>query len=537
MPPSLLPIDDIIRKLAIPERHIDRCSSYGVKLKLSLLSDPAFQKRGKLIIVTATCPTKAGEGKTVTSVGLTQGLEKLGKRAIVTSREPSLGPVFGQKGGGAGGGRARVEPAEKINLHFHGDFHAITSAHNLLSAVIDAHIFHGNELDLDPEKVSWPRAIDMNDRSLRRITTGGTKSTGPERKTGFIITAASEIMAIMALAKDRADLRRRLDAIVVGLNRAGQPVRAAEFHVTGSLMALLTDAIMPNLVQTTEGTPATVHIGPFGNIAHGTSSILSQTMGLQLADYVVNECGFGSDLGAEKYFDLVMRYSGLTPSAAVLVTTVRSLKVQGLGCLPQGLPHLAKHVGILRGFGVPMVVGLNRFPDDTDAELQTVVEHCGKLGVPVAFVEAFTKGGAGATDLAAKVIEAADSGAEKNVHSIYSLDGTLDQKITTVAQQIYGAADVAFTDTAREKLDRLSSLGFGHLPICVAKTQYSLSDDPEKLGVPTGWTLRVNDILLSAGAGFVVVVSGAIMLMPGLGKMQRGFDIDVDADGNITGLA
>ena len=537
MPPTLLPIDDIIRKLNIPEKHIERNSSYGVKLKLGLLSDPDLPKRGKLIIVTATCPTKAGEGKTVTSVGLTQGLEKLGKRAIVTSREPSLGPVFGQKGGGAGGGKARVEPAEKINLHFQGDFHAITAAHNLLAAVIDAHIFHGNELDLDIEKVSWPRAMDMNDRSLRRITIGGTKSTGPERKTGFIITAASEIMAIMALAKDRADLRRRLDAIVVGLNRSGQPVRAAEFHVTGSMMALLTEAIMPNLVQTTEGTPATVHIGPFGNIAHGTSSIISQAMGLRLADYVVNECGFGSDLGAEKYFDLVMRYSGLTPSAAVLVTTVRSLKLQGSGDLQAGLPHLGKHIGILRGFGVPMVVGLNRFPDDTDAELQMVVDHCGQLGVPVAFVEAFTKGGAGATELAQRVIEAANSGAEKNVHSIYPLEQSLEQKITTIAQQVYGAKDVAFSDAAREKLDRLSSFGFGNLPICMAKTQYSLSDDPEKMGVPTGWTLRISDVLLSAGAGFVVVVSGAIMLMPGLGKMQRGFDIDVDDDGNITGLA
>jgi formate--tetrahydrofolate ligase len=536
MPSTLLPIDDVIRKLNIPERHIERCSSYGVKLKLSLLSDPAFQKRGKLIIVTATCPTKAGEGKTVTSVGLAQGLEKLGKRAIITSREPSLGPVFGQKGGGAGGGLARVEPAEEINLHFHGDFHAITSAHNLLSAVIDAHIFHGNELNLDPDKITWPRVMDMNDRALRRITVGGTKAARAEHKASFVITAASEIMAIMGLAKDRDDLRLRLDAIVVGLNRSGQPVRAAEFHATGSLMALLTDAIMPNLVQTTEGTPATVHIGPFANIAHGTSSIISQTMGLQLADYVVNECGFGSDLGAEKYFDLVMRYSGLTPSAAVLVTTVRSLKVQGQGSLSDGLPHLAKHIQILRGFGVPLVVGLNHFPDDTDDELKAVVEICSQLNVPIAFVEAFSKGGAGATDLAAKVIQAADSQAEKDVHSIYRLEDTLEQKITTVARQIYGAADVAFTDVAREKLDRLVSFGFGNLPICVAKNQYSLSDDAEKLGVPTGWTLGISDILLSAGAGFVVIVSGSIMLMPGLGKMQRGFNIDVDVDGNITGL-
>lgn len=534
---SLLPIEDILRKLNVPEKHVDRCSSYGVKLKLSLLTDPALEKRGKLILVTATCPTKAGEGKTVTSVGLTQGLEKLGKRAIVTSREPSLGPVFGQKGGGAGGGRARVEPAERINLHFHGDFHAITSAHNLLAAVIDAHIFHGNELHLDPDKITWPRAMDMNDRALRRIAVGGSKSTGPARATGFIITAASEIMAIMGLAKDRADLRRRLDAIVVGLNRSGQPVRAAEFQITGSLMALLNDAIMPNLVQTTEGSPAMVHIGPFGNIAHGTSSIISQAMGLKLADYVVNECGFGSDLGAEKYFDLVMRYSGLTPSVAVLVTTVRSLKVQGHESLLSGLPHLAKHVENLRGFGVPIVVGVNHFPDDTEVELNTLKEYCSQLNVPMAFVEAFTKGGAGATELAAKVIEAADSGCEKKVHAIYPLEATLVEKINTIAQNIYGAADVTFTEAAQDKLQRLTEFGFGSLPICMAKTQYSFSDDPEKLGVPTGWTLHVTDVLLSAGAGFVVVVSGSMMLMPGLGKIQRGFDIDVDAEGNITGLA
>jgi formate--tetrahydrofolate ligase len=338
-------------------------------------------------------------------------------------------------------------------------------------------------------------------------------------------------------ARYRVHLRRRLDAIVVGLNRSGQPVRAAEFQITGSLMALLNDAIMPNLVQTTEGSPAMVHIGPFGNIAHGTSSIISQAMGLKLADYVVNECGFGSDLGAEKYFDLVMRYSGLTPSVAVLVTTVRSLKVQGHESLLSGLPHLAKHVENLRGFGVPIVVGVNHFPDDTEVELNTLKEYCAQLDVPMAFVEAFTKGGAGATELAAKVIEAADSGCEKKVHAIYPLEATLVEKINTIAQKIYGAEDVTFTEAAQDKLQRLTDFGFGNLPICMAKTQYSFSDDPEKLGVPTGWTLHVSDVLLSAGAGFVVVVSGSIMLMPGLGKIQRGFDIDVDADGNITGLA
>ncbi len=537
MAQKLLPIEEIVRKLQVPEKHVERCSSYGVKLKLSLLTDPDLPRRGKLVLVTATCPTKAGEGKTVTSIGLGQGLERLGKKVVVTSREPSLGPVFGMKGGGAGGGLARVEPAEKINLHFHGDFHAVTSAHNLLSAVIDAHIFHGNELDLDPERISWPRTMDMNDRALRRITIGGTKSTGPERKTGFVITAASEIMAIMGLAKDRDDLRQRIDNIVVGFNRSGNLVRAAEFHATGSMMALLNEALMPNLVQTTEGTPATVHIGPFGNIAHGTSSIISQAMGLQLADYVVNECGFGSDLGAEKYFDLVMRTSGLTPSAVVLVTSVRSLKLQGNGELVPGLPHLAKHAKNLQGFGVSVVVGINHFPDDAEADLRIVEEYCSKIGVPMALVEAFSRGGAGAEDLAKLVIAAAGASDTSKVKPIYNLEAPLQEKIKTIATTIYGAADVAYSDLAQEKLKRFTELGYGALPICMAKTQYSFSDNPELMGVPTGWTMKVSDVNLSAGAGFMVVISGAMMLMPCLGKVQRGFDIDVDADGNITGLA
>ncbi len=535
--PKLLPIDEIVRKLSIPEKHVKRGSSYGVKLKLSLLTDPDLPRRGKLILVTATSPTKAGEGKTVTSIGLGQALERIGKKAVVTSREPSLGPVFGMKGGGAGGGRARVEPAENINLHFLGDFHAITAAHNLLAAVLDAHIFHGNELDLDLEKITWPRAMDMNDRALRRITIGGTKSTGPARQTGFIITAASEIMAIMGLAKDRADLRRRLDAIIVGLNRSGQPVRAGDFNVTGSMMALLNEAILPNLVQTTEGTPATVHIGPFGNIAHGTSSIISQAMGLQLADYVVNECGFGSDLGAEKYFDLVMRTSGLTPAAAVLVTSVRSLKLQGQGDLVAGLPHLEKHTRNLQGFGVPVVVGINHFPDDDEADLRIVEDYCTGLGVRMALVEAYSRGGAGAEDLARKVVDAAATSEPRNVKPIYPLEASIEEKVATIARKIYGADGVVYSEAAQEKARRFTELGYGNLPICMAKTQYSLSDNPELMGVPTGWTMKVSDVLLSAGAGFIVVVSGTIMLMPGLGKIQRGFDIDVDDDGNIVGLS
>jgi formate--tetrahydrofolate ligase len=533
---KLLPIDEIVRKLDIPEQHVERGSSYGVKLKLSLLTDPALPPKGKLILVTATCPTKAGEGKTVTSIGLGQGLERLGKKAIVTSREPSLGPVFGQKGGGAGGGMARVEPAENINLHFLGDFHAITAAHNLLAAVIDAHIFHGNELDLDLERISWPRAMDMNDRALRRITIGGTKSTGPERKTGFIITAASEIMAIMGLAKDRADLRRRIDEIVIGFNRSGQPVKAGAFQVTGSMMALLNEALLPNLVQTTEGTPATVHIGPFGNIAHGTSSIISQQMGLRLADYVVNECGFGADLGAEKYLDLVMRTSETIPRAAVVVTSVRSLKLQGGGELAPGLPHLGKHVANMHGFGVPVVVGLNHFPDDSEADLAAVKAYCAKLGVSVELVEAFMRGGAGAEDLAKRVIETAEKSDPSKVKPIYELNEPLEQKIETIVKKIYGGDGVTYSEVAQEKLKRLAELGYSNLPICMAKTQYSFTDNPDLMGTPTGWSLKVSDVSLSAGAGFVVVISGAMMLMPGLGKIQKGFNIDVDEDGNIVGL-
>ena len=533
---KLLPIHEIVHKLGIPEKHVERGSSYGVKLKLSLLTDPALPEKGKLILVTATCPTKAGEGKTVTSIGLGNALERLGKKAVVTSREPSLGPVFGQKGGGAGGGRARIEPADNINLHFLGDFHAITAAHNLLAAVIDAHIYHGNELNLDLGRISWPRAMDMNDRALRSITIGGTKSTGPARKTGFVITAASEIMAIMGLAKDREDLRKRLDAIVIGFDQCGRLVHAKEFQVTGSMMALLNEAILPNLVQTTEGTPATVHIGPFGNIAHGTSSIISQMMGLKLADYVVNECGFGADLGAEKYFDLVMRTSGLTPSVAVLVTSIRSLKLQGNGELVAGLPHLGKHISNLRRFGVPVVAGLNKFADDTGEDLQAVQHYCTAQNTAVALSEAYTRGGAGTEDLARLVIEAAERADTNAVKPIYSLEDPLREKILTVAKTIYGADGVSYSEAAEEKLQRFTELGYGKLPICMAKTQYSFSDNPELMGVPTGWTLRVNDVLLSAGAGFVVVVSGAMILMPGLGKVQRGFDIDVDADGNIVGL-
>ncbi len=535
---SLLTIHNIADKLGLDPEHYETIGRYGAKLNLNLLNDPAFPIRGKFILVTATTPTTSGEGKTVVSIGLAQGLERIGRKAIVTSREPSLGPVFGLKGGAAGGGRSQVEPSQKINLHFHGDFHAITSAHNLLAAMIDAHLFHGNAIDLDPAQITWPRALDMNDRALRRVTVSvGEKSgEGANRASGFVITAASEIMAILALASGRDDLRRRLDAIVVGSSRTGQPVTAGQIGATGGMLALLADAILPNLVQTTEGTPALVHAGPFGNIAHGTSSILSQQMGLRLADYVVNECGFAADLGAEKYFDIVMRTSGITPAVAVLVTTVQSLKAQGEGSLGAGFPNLAHHIATVANYGVPVVVAINRFPTDTPEELEAITIECAEHGVPCALVEAFAKGGDGAAELARKVVAAIDENPEPHVEPVYALDDSLEDKIRTVATRVYGALGADFSETAKAKLDRFTKWGFGNLPVCIAKTQYSLSDDPKRMGAPTGWTLNVRDVSLSAGAGFVVVVAGNMMLMPGLPGHPRALDIDVDADGNILGV-
>jgi formate--tetrahydrofolate ligase len=533
----MLPIHEIARKLALLPHHYETIGAYGAKLHLSLLSDPAFPVRGKFILVTATTPTTSGEGKTVVSIGLAQGLERIGRRAIVTSREPSLGPVFGLKGGAAGGGLSQVEPSQKINLHFHGDFHAITAAHNLLAAMIDSHLFHGNALDLDPAQVTWPRALDVNDRALRRIAVSvGSKGDGANRETGFVITAASEIMAILGLASSRADLRRRLDAIVVGVARSGRPVSAADLGATGAMMALLNDALLPNLVQTTEGTPALVHTGPFANIAHGTSSVLSQQMALRLAEFVVNEAGFASDLGAEKYFDIAMRASGIEPAVAVLVTTVQALRAQGEGSLESGFPNLDHHIRNLQGFGVPVVAAINRFPADLPEELEPVAAHCRQQGIAWAFVEAFTKGGEGAVDLAEAVIAAIDADPSPAIVQVYALDDPPEEKIRKVSTQVYGAAQVALSDRARNHLARFAEWGFGSLPVCIAKTQYSLTDDPKRMGAPSGWTLNVTDILLSAGAGFLVAVAGNMMLMPGLPSVPRALSIDVDAEGNITGV-
>jgi formate--tetrahydrofolate ligase len=538
---QLLPIEEIAAKLNLSDGIYEKRGPFSAKLSLDLLDrEPAGGQLGKVILVTATTPTTSGEGKTVTSIGLVQGLERIGKRAIITSREPSLGPVFGMKGGAAGGGRSQVEPAEKINLHFNGDFHAITSAHNLLAALIDAHLFHGNELDIDPASVSWPRALDMNDRALRNIVVSVTNPEkardGSNRATGFVITAASEIMAILALAKDRIDLRARLARIIIGANRKGEAVWAAQLGAVGPMMALLNEALLPNLVQTTEGTPALVHCGPFANIAHGTSSVISQEMGRRLADYVVNETGFGSDLGFEKYLDLVMPSSGIKPSIAVLVSTVQSVRTQGEGDLERGLANLEKHMSIVHGFRLPVVVAINRFPKDTDDELAFLQRFCEARGAAFALSEAFAKGGEGAAALAAKVVEVLEANPEVDPVSTYDEADTVLDKITKVARSVYGADGVALSERAQQNLERLDRWGFGHLPVCIAKTQYSLSDDPKLSGAPTGWTLRVSDISLSAGAGFLVVTSGAMMLMPGLPKSSRALDIDVDAAGEIVGM-
>ena len=494
---TLLPIDSIARKLKLPEAYFEPIGRFGAKVNLDLLSDAAFPPRGKLILVTATTPTASGEGKTVTSIGLTQGLERIGCKAIITSREPSLGPVFGMKGGAAGGGKSQIEPSQKINLHFHGDFHAITSAHNLLAALIDAHVFHGNELDLDLDQISWPRTMDMNDRALRRITMDiGEKKGTLMRNTGFVITAASEVMAVLALASSLEDLRRRINDIVIGVSRSGKPVRAADLSATGAMMALLSEAILPNLMQTTEGTPALVHTGPFGNIAHGTSSVISHNMGIRLADFVVNEAGFAADLGAEKYLDIVMRSSGIAPACAVLVTTVQSLRNQGEGDLERGFPNLARHIENLKRFGVPVVVAINRFPKDTGAELQQMADYCAEHGAASALSEAFTKGGAGAEALAGTVVETIEQNPNPKIQPTYSLEESLEAKVNKVALGIYGAAAVTFSDKARKKLEQYQSWNFAKLPVCMAKTQYSFSDNPKLLGAPNGWTLNVTDASL-----------------------------------------
>lgn len=535
----LLPIAAIAEQLGIPDDLLEPCGRYSAKVRLELLTRFPTE-RGKLILVTAMTPTTSGEGKTVTTIGLTQGLARLGHKAVAALREPSLGPVFGQKGGATGGGRASLEPVDKINLHFNGDFHAITAAHNLLASLIDTHLHFGNALGIDPNQLLWPRCLDLSDRALRQIVTGlGGRTNGPARETGFVITAASEIMAVLALAESRADLRRRLGEIVVAFSLVGVPVRARDLQAVGAMMVLLSDAIMPNLVQTTEGQPALVHAGPFANIAHGTSSVLAQRMGLRLADYVVNETGFAADLGAEKFFDLVMPVCGHVPAAAAVIVTIKALRAQGGrpdSAIEQGFPNLDRHLANLRRWGVTPVVALNRFPDDRAADLDAVRAYCATLGVAAELSDGYARGGEGMTELAAKIIAAASESDRSRVKPIYASERPLEGKIADVATQVYGAGQVAFKPAARQRLQRFTDLGYGVLPVCIAKTQYSFTDDGTVMGAPQGWTLTITDATLAAGAGFVVAIAGNMMLMPGMGQTPQAHKLDVDEDGRVIGM-
>lgn len=533
------PIHEIAQALGIPDHLLEPYGRYTAKIRLELL-DGAAPYPGTLVLITAMTPTTSGEGKTVTTIGLTQGLVKRGHRAVATLREPSLGPIFGQKGGATGGGLASLAPIDKINLHFNGDFHAVTSAHNLLAALIDTHLHFGNELGIDSKELLWPRAIDMNDRALRQIVTGvGGRTSGPARETSFVITAASEIMAILALAESRADLRRRLGEIVVGFTFDGRAVRAADLKAVGPMMVLLNDALLPNLVQTTEGAPAIVHCGPFANIAHGTSSVLAQRMGLHLADYVVNETGFGADLGAEKFFDLVMPMCGHVPSVAVVIVTLKALRAQGgapHGPVDEGFPNLQRHLENLRRWGVSSVVALNRFPGDSVADLERVRAFCASAGSQAVIADGYARGGDGMTELADQVVAAAQASGSKQVRPLYDSSLPLEAKIGRIATSVYGAARVSIKPAARSRLQQFTALGYAALPVCMAKTQYSFSDDPKVMGAPSHWTLSITDATLAAGAGFVVAIAGSMMLMPGLGKTPQAHKLDVDDQGQIVGM-
>ncbi len=533
------PITEIASRLGLSEDLLEPYGRAIAKIRLEVLERfPA--PKGKMILVTAMTPTTSGEGKTVNTIGLTQGLVKLGYNAVAALREPSLGPVFGMKGGATGGGKASLEPIDKINLHFTGDFHAITAAHNLLAALLDSHLHFGNELRINPQEILWPRCMDMNDRALRRIATGlGGRENGPARETGFVITAASEIMAILALSEGRADLRERLGRIVVGFNYDGAPVTAADLKAVGPMMVLLSEAVLPNLVQTTEGAPAIVHCGPFANIAHGTSSVLAQRIGLHLADYVVNETGFAADLGAEKFFDLVMPMCGHVPAAAAVIVTLKALRAQGGAPdspVAAGFPNLLRHLDNLKRWGVPAVIALNRFPGDTNADLDEVMSYCRSIGADAALADGYANGGDGMTELAGKLVTAAAASNPAVVQPIYTSVQSLEQKITAVATKVYGAVGVSFKPAAKARLAKLEALGYGRLPVCIAKTQYSFTDDPKQMGAPSGWTLTVSEVSLSAGAGFVVAIAGSMMLMPGLGKVPQAQKLDVDEHGAVIGM-
>ena len=544
---TMLPIKDVAASIGIKEDDLELYGKYKAKISDELINRTKKNPDGKLILVTAINPTPAGEGKTTTSVGLGEAFGRLGKKALIALREPSLGPCFGIKGGAAGGGYAQVVPMEDLNLHFTGDFHAITAANNLLAALLDNHIQQGNELGIDPRQIVWKRCMDMNDRVLRNIVVGlGSKMDGMVREDHFVITVASEIMAILCLADDMADLKKRLGRIIVAYTFDGKPVTADDLQATGSMAALLKDAVKPNLIQTLEHTPAIVHGGPFANIAHGCNSVRATKTALKLADYVITEAGFGADLGAEKFFDIKCRMAGLKPDAVVLVATIRALKYNGgvpkdelssenLDALKAGIVNLEKHIENLHKFGVPVVVTLNSFVTDTKAETDFVEQFCKERGCEFALSEVWEKGGEGGIDLANKVLETIEH-KESNFKVLYDDSLSLKEKIETVAKEIYGADGVTYSPAAERELKRITDLGMGDFPICMAKTQYSLSDDAKKLGRPSGFKINVREVYASAGAGFVVAVNGSIMTMPGLSKKPAAYGIDVDDNGVITGL-
>ena len=543
---SMLPITEVAAGLGVCADELEPYGRYKAKFSEEVFSRLADAPDGKLILVTAINPTPAGEGKTTTTVGLGEAMPRIGKKAVIALREPSLGPVFGVKGGAAGGGYSQVVPMEDINLHFTGDMHAITAANNLLCALIDNHIQQGNALGIDPRRILFKRCLDMNDRALRHTVIGlGGKANGTPREDGFQITVASEVMAILCLAADLGDLKRRLGEILVAYTYAGEPVYCRDLSAEGAMTALLKDAIKPNLVQTLENTPALMHGGPFANIAHGCNSVRATKLALKLADYCITEAGFGSDLGAEKFMDIKCRMAGLTPSAVVLVATIRALKYNGgvpkaelsaenTTALEKGLPNLEKHIENMKKFGVPVVVAINRFATDTDAEIAVLAGKMEALGVPFSLCEHFAKGGEGAVDLAEKVVAACEE--PSHFHPLYELDQPIEAKIETIAREIYGADGVEYTAAAKKAIKDITALGKGDLPICMAKTQYSLSDNQKLLGRPTGFVIHVGEVRLSAGAGFIVVQTGDIMTMPGLPKVPAANNIDIDESGRITGL-
>ena len=544
---EMKPITEIASAAGVDEKYIEQYGKYKAKIDLSLLADRAG-KEGKLVLVTAMTPTPAGEGKTTTTIGLADGLKRIGKNVTVALREPSLGPVFGVKGGAAGGGYAQVVPMEDINLHFTGDFHAIGAANNLLAAMIDNHIHQGNALGIDPLRITWKRCVDMNDRQLRFVVDGlGGKANGVPREDGYDITVASEIMAVLCLSSSISDLKQRLARIIVGYTYNDEPVTCGQLKAAGAMTALLKDALKPNLVQTLEGTPAFVHGGPFANIAHGCNSVTATRLSLCMSDYTVTEAGFGADLGAEKFLDIKCRMAGLTPSAVVVVATIRALKMHGgvpktelgtenLDALAKGLPNLLRHVSNIKNvYKLPCVVAVNRFPTDTDAEIEEVIRECRALGVNTVLSTVWADGGKGGEDLAREVVRLCEE--EKGDFTFsYELDMPIEKKIEAVVKKIYGGDGVEFSSAAKKQLKCLEQLGFGNLPVCIAKTQYSFSDDPTLLGAPTGFTVTVKNVKVSAGAGFIVVLTGDIMTMPGLPKSPAAERIDVDENGRITGL-